>query len=477
MTAVPAGTLAPESPARSSDRPESVLPSVIVVLAMSALLLRLAAILLIANPDAPGAMEHTSLAKGLLLGEGFSFNESAGYTERGLYEPSSVQSPPYPLFLAGLFKIFGVDSSAAYTAAWIVNAVFAALTVPALYLLTRRLAPDQRWGHVVGVLAAGLFAIWPTQVFAVTQAQAVVAITFGFVAIAWLWLESLETGRILPWIAYGVIGCFAALTEPVLLPPMALSGVWVLLTPRLPKPLRLRNGAILLALALAIIGPWTWRNYRVHDTFMPIKSTFWVNVWKGNNATDPGHSGTDRPELTAERLAQVQATGRDELRQYDLLTPEQRIALDGKPAVQREELFGQWAKSWISENPSMYAAVSGKRLAKTLWWDWDHPGGYKFFYLYPTTRAVLLLATLVGGFVAWRRGWHFSHVMLLSGLAVLTYTLTVTAARFGLPMEPFQFVLLALAGVAIFGRRRVEQVRPPIVASFLGKRAINDGEA
>ncbi len=475
MTAVTAGPFANDASAEPKARQASIVPSIILMIALSALLVRLAAILLVADPASPGAMEHSSLASGLITGQGFSFNESAGYTERGLYEPSSVQSPPYPLFLAGLYKLFGIAAPGAFITAWIVNALFAAATVPVLYLLARRIAPDGRYGHVVGVVAAGLFAMWPTQVFAVTQAQAIVAITFGFVAVSWLWLESLATGRLLPWIAYGLIGCVAALTEPVLLPPMALSGLWIIFTKRLPVPVRLRNAAVLLVIAFAVIGPWTWRNYRVHDVFMPIKSTFWVNVWKGNNATDPGNSGTDRPTLTADRLAEFRATGRDDLRQYDLLTPEQRVALDGKPAAEREELFGTWAKTWISDNPGSYAAVSGKRLAKTVWWDWDHPQGYKAFYLYPITRALLLVGTLVGGVIAWRRGWRMGHVVLLSGTAVLTYTLTVTAARFGLPLEPFQFLLCAAVFVSLFGRKVVETARPPRVTGYLGSRGINDG--
>jgi hypothetical protein len=450
------------------------LPTSVIVLTVSAVLIRLATLLLLANPANPGAMEHEGLAQSLLTGQGFAFNESGSYTEHGVFEPSSVQSPPWPLFLAGLFYVFGTGTTAAYTAAWLINVVLAAATVPMIYLLVKAFRPDDPRTHAAGLIAAGMFVVWPTQLFAVTQVQAVCFITLAVVTIAYLWLRSLETGQLKLWIAYGILGCFAALTEPVLLPAMALTGVWVLLTRRLPMGVRLRNGLILLTLALAIIGPWTWRNYRVHGVFMPIKSTFWVNVWKGNNATDPSRSGTDRPALTPERLAEVQRTGVDDLRQYDLLTDQQRIRLNGRSAAEREAIFGDMAKTWIRENPDQYAYSAGKRFVKTAGFDWDHPGGHRAFYAYPISRIVLLLGTIGGFVVAWRSGWRIGHYALIGGIALLTYTLTVTAARFAVPIEPLQFALTALL-IATWFKLEQTMPRPTRVRSFLGSRGTNDG--
>jgi hypothetical protein len=432
------------------------LPRVVWWITLLAVATRLLALLVLGDAANPGAMEHHNLARSLLQGTGFSFNETAGYADYGYFGPSSVQSPPYPFFLATLYAIFGVGSAGAYWAGVLVNVLFAGATVPLLYLLVRRLGGRDEPGrfHLAGLLACGLFAIWPTQIIAVTQLQVIIAITWAFVAVAYLWQRSLDTQALAPWIAYGLIGCLAALAEPVLLPPMALSGVWVLLTRQLPWPIRLRNGAILLACAFVIIGPWTWRNYRVHDAFMPIKSTFWVNVWKGNNGTDPGNSGTDRPTLTAERLKEYRQTGRDDLRQYSLLTDADRAALAGMTPVETEEYFGHLAKTWISENPGSYAKVSGKRLLKTLWWDWDHPRGHEGFYVYPISRMVLLLGTLAALPLALRARWRLGYLGLVSGLALLTYTLTVTAARFAMPMEPYQFALIGLLLATLLRRRR-----------------------
>ena len=49
---------------------------------------------------------------------------------------------------------------------------------------------------------------------------------------------------------------------------------------------------------MLIIVPWSVRNRAVHGQWIPIKSTFWVNVWKGNN---PNATGTDRLEMTEDQ--------------------------------------------------------------------------------------------------------------------------------------------------------------------------------
>ena len=462
----------PEIDAPEIDAPEAEEPAggfdaakVLWVLAISALAARLALVVLLQQWNASSAMEHASLARGLVAGNGFSFNEAGGYTQHGRYEPSGVQSPPYPLLLAGLFEVFGVDSPLAYFAAQVLNCLAGAATVPLVYLMVRRL----RGRPATAVLAAALMALWPTQLFAVAFVQAISLITLCTVAVVVLWYRSVDTGDLLPWLGFGLVGCLAALTEPVLLPAMALAGLLVLCVRRLPFPLRLRNAAVLLACAFVVIGPWTYRNYRVFGALVPIKSTFWVNVWKGNN---PHSAGTDRPALTDERLAEFRNNGNDNVRQYDLLGDEQRAELDGATTVGRERLWKKYATTFISQNPGRYAELCGVRLAKTLWWEWDNPKGHQAFYAYPITRAVLLVGSLMGLLVALARRWRIGWPAVVVGTSLLTYTLTVTAARFALPLEPFQFALCAAALAWAYDRYFAVRVRPPVVQRFARN---NDG--
>jgi hypothetical protein len=132
------------------------------------------------------------------------------------------------------------------------------------------------------------------------------------------------------------------------------------------------------------------------------------------------------------------------------------------------------AKTWISENPDLYAYSSGKRLVKTVFFDWDHPTGRRAMWLYASTRIFLFIGTVVGIVLAWRSGWRIWHYGLIAGVALLTYALTVTAARFAVPLEPLQLALCGLV-IATMLRVRQDQPRPTRVVGFLGSRGTNDG--
>lgn len=433
----------PKASARSNNPSASFVPVMLGAVVVLALVLRIGAVLSLQSWEHPDAMEHAALAGSLLKTGTFSFGDF------GYYGPSSVQSPPYPLLLAGLFKIFQSHSTG-YFAAMMLNALAGAATVAAVFVLARTLGGSA----AVALTAAVLMAIWPTQIYATTVAQAITLITLGAVAIVALFYRAVRTGHITPWLGFSIIGCLAALTEPVLLPLMAFSGLLIFAYRRLKLSVRIRNAAILLAAALIIIGPWTVRNRLVHGKWIPIKSTFWVNVWKGNN---PYATGTDRLAMTpAERgeywagllrLSDQRARQTDIPHQYAILTPRQLAQLHDQPEAVREDLFKGWTTDWIASHPRQYLQLCVERLEKTLWIDWDNPKSYKLVYV--VSRALLLILAAGGLLLAVRRKWSLMYPALLVGSCLLTYTLTITAARFMLPLEPFFLCLGALCLVTM----------------------------
>ncbi|MCC7350625.1 MAG: hypothetical protein IT446_08665 [Phycisphaerales bacterium] len=395
----------------------------------------------------PGAMEHDSIARGLLHGQGFSFGDF------GYYGPSSVQSPPYPVLLAGFFTIFGEATPAAYAAAMVFNALVGGLAVWLTYLMARTIGATVG----VGLLAAAACAIWPTQVYASNFVQAIDLIIAAQTAMVVLFYRAIRSGSAWTWAGFGLVATGAALTEPVLLPISAFTGILILFWGGLAMRLRIRNAAILLATALVVIGPWTVRNRMVHGAWVPIKSTFWVNVWKGANDYA---TGTDRLKITPDQKKALEEqlltaddrhmrqAGADEARQYDMLTREQRSRLQGQNEIAREKIFQEFATGWISSHPAGYAKLCLIRLGKTLWIDWDNPKSYNAAYV--ASRALIVALSAIGLVLAFRARWSILYPLLLIGSCVLTYTLTLTAARFSIPFEPFQLCLAALTVKTLF---------------------------
>jgi hypothetical protein len=404
--------------------------------------LRVGTIFLLHRWTQPNAIEHRQLAINLLKHHTFYFRDF------NTFGPSSVQSPPYPFILSICFGIFGAQTASAYIAAMIFNSFAGALTIWMMYFMTKALGGSD----AVGLLSAALVAVWPSQVYSATHVQAISLITLCIVTMIYFFQRGISTGKLAPWLGYSVVGCFAALTEPVLLPILAASGLFIFAFRSLSFEVRLRNAAILLGAAIVIILPWTVRNRVVHGEWIPVKSTFWVNVWKGNN---PNATGTDRLEMTDVEKADLKVTaidpaGQDVAHQYDALTPDQRAELNRKPEAERERIFKKYATTWIAAHPADYLKLCAKRLGMTLLFDLDNPKARNIVWI--SSRIALIPLTIIGLWLARRNGWHLMFPLLVWGSALLTYTLTVTANRFAIPFEPLQLALTALVITSLFSQ-------------------------
>ena len=406
----------------------------------------------------PAAMEHKVIAASLVGGKGFTF------ADWNYYGPTSVQSPPFPFLLAGLFKWYHavsvsdldqlvIDPAAAeraYFAVMVLNALAGAALVFLTYAAARTIGAVP----LAGLAAAGLVAVWPTQVYAATFVQAISFITCGLMGMVVLYYRSVRSGGAGAWTGYAFLAALTALTEPVFLPALVLSGGLMLLVRRLSWGQKVRNGAILAFAMAAIIGPWAIRNHIVHDKWIPVKGSFWVNVWKGNNDFA---SGTDRLKLTPAEKAKVErkiqageAHVDVDARQYTMLDLTQKARLNDRPEAFREAIFREYAVTWIRAHPRRYFQLCGIRLLKTLTVDWDNPQSLSTAYR--LGRAAIGLMTLAGLVVAWRQRWSLLYPAMVAACALGSYTLTVTAARFAFPFEPLQLILGSGAIVAVLPR-------------------------
>jgi MFS family permease len=402
----------------------------------------------------PSAMEHRPIAQALVHGKGFTFGDWK------YYGPTSAQSPPFPFLVAGMYEIFDAvgpdgqfikpNENKAYIAILVINALAGAGLVFLTYQMTRTLGGTP----LAALIASALVALWPTQIYAARFVQAIALITCGLMGMITLYYRGVRTGSMGSWMGYSFLAAMVTLIEPVFLPGMLLSGAMMFVTRKLSWSERWRNLGILAFAIIAIIGPWTLRNAIVHSSevdgkfelrIIPIKGSFWVNMWKGNNDYA---TGTDRLKLTPaeERLAKKKyALGElddfDTHHLYDMLDPSQRALLENKPEAMREEVFKDIALTWIKAHPKRYLELCGIRLVKTLTIDWDNPRSVIQIYLF--SRIGILLLTLAGLYTALKFRWSLAYPALMASTALLSYTLTVTAARFAFPFEPIQ---LALAG-------------------------------
>lgn len=196
--------------------------------------------------------------------------------------PTAQWPPGYPFFLAGIYRLFGPTLYGARLANMLLSAGTAAL----VYLLALRLF-DRR----SALLAALLAAVFPGQVFFVSVLYSEILFTFMFVLA--LLLIVVSPGRAASrrawWlVCLGVLAGAAALVrgQGLFLLPMAFAA-WLLLG--VPRARAFRWTIAVTGLALAVILPWTVRNYLVLGSPVFITSSLGGNLYTGHNdaGSDP----------------------------------------------------------------------------------------------------------------------------------------------------------------------------------------------
>ena len=294
----------------------------------------------------PFVLDHWAfglIARSIVMGHGFGnvFASNTGAT--------AVLPPVYSYLLAGIFKIFGIETKASVLAALSLNSLFSALTCIPVFLIARkafgeRVAKWAGWGWAFSPYGIYYGADWAWSTCLVTLE---LAWLFWF---AWR-LES--SSRMRDWLLFGLFGGFAALTEPVVLSVVPLLALWSLYRRfRIQQSWRVPMLAGALG-AIAIMSPWIVRNYDLFHKFIPVRGGFGLELYIGNNgystrwvnsSLHPNHSDAELNEY--ERVGEV-------------------AYMDHKM---------QQAKAYIRSHPAWFLWMTGRR-ALYMWtgyWSFSH---------------------------------------------------------------------------------------------------------
>ncbi len=208
-------------------------------------------------------------AVGLIQGEGYSVHGN----------PTAYWPIGYPLFLAALYKVFGVH----FYVAKVFNIIMSSVTVGLTFLLGRNL-----WSFAGGLCAGILLAILPSQIEWTSVLCSEVLYTFLLVTSLYIFtLKKPEEQNWFHPLASGVLLGLGCLVRPVgLLLPLFLWFIYFFSTKNFKRGVVL--GGILVASTLLTISPLTIRNYIVFKSFIPVSTNGGINLWQGNNPNATG---------------------------------------------------------------------------------------------------------------------------------------------------------------------------------------------
>ncbi len=228
-------------PVRLERRTVWVLASIF----MLALVLRLAAIWAMSAPPDRDALQYHSIAVNLLTGHGYAIHPDI---------PTSLRPPVYPVFLAAIYGITGVD----YHAVLLVQALLNAAMVFPVFFLGWKLAQSMP----VALIGALLFALH-TSFEIVTRLYAeniLIPLSIAFVMLMpQIWCAGGHWYAVAAGLVAGVMG----LTKP----EFAFLGVATLLLGWFWIPLHSGRRLLWLVMGVSLLltGVWQWRNMEVQD--------------------------------------------------------------------------------------------------------------------------------------------------------------------------------------------------------------------
>ncbi|HEV2420688.1 MAG TPA: glycosyltransferase family 39 protein [Candidatus Acidoferrales bacterium] len=244
-----------------------------------ALALRLVAMAYVYPMELDPARDHWAfgyetgrIARSIANGHGFG---SPLFSDTG---PTAWLTPVYPYILAGIFKLFGVYSTASGFIIFTMNALISAFTCLPVFFFTRK-----SFNARAGLWAGWIWAIFPYEIYWSAQhiwdtwlATLLLAILFCMV------LRLAESNRIRDWFGFGVLSGIAALTDPIVLSALPILALWALwrLHKTNQRSLKPAIGAVLAV--ILVVSPWFIRNDRVFHQFIPFRDVFPLALRVGN---------------------------------------------------------------------------------------------------------------------------------------------------------------------------------------------------
>ena len=389
--------------------------------------------------DAYGYDYH---ARSIATGEGYGLSHD---------RPTAFRPPGFPFLLAGVYAVFGVERSPRserLPVARYAQAVVGTVVVTLIGLLARQL-----WDRRVALVALALAAVYLPLILiggAVMSEPLFVALMLGALAAA---VEHRRSAHRYRWVVVaGILGGLAALTRAnglVLLLPLGFA-VWDA-RPRWSWR-ALAPPAMLVALALVTVAPWTVRNAVQLHAFVPVSTQLGSAL-----------AGTYNDQARQDR--ENPASWRSLKRVPEYAPLYQHVS--SIPEAQLERRLRASALRYIREHPLYVGEVAywtTRRMLDLGGLDWArHTAStvsvsrswatagvicFWVFALLAVGGALTARARRVPGFV-----WAVPLLMYLS-----VVFLVVETPRYRSPIDPFVVLLAALAvtklGETVSGRAR-----------------------
>jgi 4-amino-4-deoxy-L-arabinose transferase-like glycosyltransferase len=355
-------------------------------------------------------LTYDQIGRNLVAGRGFS--GASFYYPPGSDVPTAFWDPLYPVFLAGIYALFGHD----VVAVRVVQALLGGGAVALTYVLGRRLA-----GPWVGALAAAVSAVYPFFVYyaghVLTETLFLVLILAVFVAGFW----AQAAPDLWRFLVLGVLTGLAALcrAEAFLFGPAFIA--WAAWTAAGPPTRRVGAAVVAVVVMVGVMLPWGIRNQATHGQFILTTTKLGYNLYKYYH-----------PQMTADQTVRV------------VPFPE----FGDRTEPQREALLRDYGLRFMADDPGRTLWFMANKLALLFKLVPSNDVNRQYALVAVLSYGLLLPAMAAGLVMALRRGGRFLPVAAYVLFSIATKAAVFAGIRLRMQIEPFLILFAAVALVS-----------------------------
>lgn len=260
--------------------------------------------------------------------------------------PAGRRPIGYPLFLGGLYALFGAKGNVA----WCAHLVLFAVTAVLIFLISRRI-----FGNRAALLSSAFFCFYPISIYStklITDEHLFLPLWyFGIYLILRETKGELKWG----WLKYGVVFGYSTMirTHSIFMPAVAALNAWLL---KKTWPKVILTGTAVGLVMMMVNSPWVIRNYKAWK--VPVLYTLTgCNIYMEMNSA----------ALEKEGVAHIPKMGEPGY------SEELTAALSSGDQARAHQLCNREMKRWILNHPADFLYLGTRNLLLLM--RWNRSGG------------------------------------------------------------------------------------------------------